>query len=63
MHEKQKAKEALYIKRYNNTTKIEELNDQLISVPEPGNLTSFLPSNAATKVRIKIHLKQEIDIP
>jgi hypothetical protein len=57
VHEKQKAKEALYIKRYNNTTKIEELNDQLISVLEPGNLTSCLPSNAATNARIKLHLK------
>jgi hypothetical protein len=48
---------ALYVKRYKSTTKIEELNDQLISVLEPGNLTSCLPSNAATNARIKLHLK------
>jgi hypothetical protein len=48
---------ALYVKRYKSTTKIEELNDQLISVLEPGNLTSCLPSNAATNARIKLYLK------
>jgi len=31
-------------------TKIEELNDQLISVPEPGNLTSYLPLGAAPEI-------------
>lgn len=28
-------------------TKLEELSGQLISVPEPDNSTSYLPSNAA----------------
>ena len=43
--------ENCYTKNYNkvqcNTTKIEELSDQLKSIPVPGNLASYLPLNAA----------------
>jgi len=31
-------------------TKTEELNDQWISVPEPGNLTSYPPLGAAPEI-------------
>ena len=36
--------------QYNKPTKIEELSDQLIPVPEPGNLTSYLPLSAAPEI-------------
>jgi len=29
---------------------IEELSDQFVSVPEPGNLTSYLPLDATPKI-------------
>jgi hypothetical protein len=31
---------------------IEELSDQFVSVPEPGNLTSYLPLDATTKDKL-----------